>query len=366
MVVKIADNILSPLGVTTAENYQALKSGKSALRLHDCRGAVTQPFYASIIDEDKLRVGESYTKFERMCIQSVETALAQTDLDAASDRVLFILSTTKGNVHRIGTEESPLLGDSAKVVAGYFGNTVPPMVVSNACISGVCAQIAAMRALELGLYDYVVVVGADVQSDFIITGFQSLKALSDEACKPFDAHRKGLNLGEAAATIIYTKSDKAPEARWNMVCGAVRNDANHISGPSRTGEGSWLVLRDVMRHLDIDELAFVNAHGTATLYNDEMESIAISRAGLADIPVNSLKGYYGHTMGAAGIVETLISMNAVDDNTVLATRNYEQLGVSHALQVSNRNGSTEKKAFIKLISGFGGCNAAAGFRRIDK
>ena len=94
-----------------------------------------------------------------------------------------------------------------------------------------------------------------------------------------------------------------------------------------------------------------------------MESAAIDRAGLLDIPVNSLKGYYGHTMGAAGVLETILSMAAVDDGTILGTRGYEELGVSHKVKLSAQNAPTTKQAFLKLLSGFGGCNAAMGFRR---
>ena len=89
-----------------------------------------------------------------------------------------------------------------------------------------------------------------------------------------------------------------------------------------------------------------------------MESIAIDRAGLSNVPVNSLKGYYGHTMGAAGVLETIMSMQAIDDNNILASRGFETLGVSRNINVTNQNQPTEKKAFIKLLSGFGGCNAA--------
>lgn len=371
MVVKLADNIISPLGVTTEENYRAVKAGHSALRLHEGVPGIPIPFYASLIDENILTVEGDYTKFERMCIQSVAAALAQCDIDASSDRVLFIVSTTKANVSLLAGGRYPagsnlpssvLPGVAASRIASYFSNHRTPLVVSNACISGVCAQIEALRALEHGLCDYAVVVGADVQSAFIVTGFQALKAVSAEACRPFDRDRKGLNLGEAAATVIYGRSDTA-DNRWQMVCGAVRNDANHISGPSRTGEGSYLALRSVLQHITPDEIAFISAHGTATLYNDEMESIAVERAGMTDTPVGSLKGCYGHTMGAAGVLETLLSMSAVDDHTVLGTRGFENLGVSRPISVSSENRTTDRHAFIKLISGFGGCNAAAAFKK---
>lgn len=370
MVTKIADNIYSPLGTTTAENYAAVKAGRSAIRLYEGVAGVPEPFYASLIDREQLAVEGDYTPFEWMCIQSVREALSQTQLDPASDRVIFILSTTKGNVALLAKEyqnvprERVLIPDSASRIARYFGNRNMPIAVSNACISGVCAQIMALRALRMGDYDYAVVVGADQQSPFIITGFQSFKALAPEPCRPFDTQRQGLNLGEAAATVIYARTAAQPSSdQWELVEGAVRNDANHISGPSRTGEGSYLVLSKVLRNQDASQLAFVNCHGTATLYNDEMESIALQRAGLIATPINSLKGYYGHTMGAAGVLESIISMHAVDDHTVLGTRNFETLGVSNPVNVSSANRATDKRSFVKLISGFGGCNAAALFRK---
>ena len=133
--------------------------------------------------------------------------------------------------------------------------------------------------------------------------------------------------------------------------------------PSRTGEGSYRALKVALGEVSSDKIAFINAHGTATLYNDEMESFAIERAGLSCVPVNGLKGYYGHTMGAAGIMETILSMQAIDDHNILATRGYETMGVTHPLVLSNQNQPTDKRAFIKLLSGFGGCNAALLFAK---
>ena len=219
-----------------------------------------------------------------------------------------------------------------------------------------------MRALRSGRYDYAVVIGADEQSPFIISGFLSFKAMSDEPCRPFDRDRKGLNLGECAATVVLKASDSVTEG-WELKCGAIRNDANHISGPSRTGEGSFLALCEVLKECNKDQLAFVNVHGTATAYNDEMESIAIYRAGLIDVPVTGLKGCYGHTMGAAGIMESILSMYAVNDNTVLPTRGYKECGVSYPVNVSAECRRSEGNSFIKLLSGFGGCNAALLYER---
>ena len=372
MIVRVAHNIISPLGMSTAENYAAVKAGRSELRRYEGKWGLPEPFVASLVDRDKVEQAfaaitdnKPYTIFEKMIILSAWQAIREAGINTASDRVLFILSTTKGNVFLLDKretgfpEERVLLGAAARQLVDFFHNPNAPIVVSNACISGVCAQIEAMRNLESGCFDYVVTVGCDVQSAFIVSGFQSFKALSPEPCKPFDANRCGLNLGDAAATIIYTRKDNASADEWMACRGAIRNDANHISGPSRTGEGSYRALRAVMNNAAAEDLAFVSVHGTATPYNDEMESIAIDRAGLIEVPIGSLKGYYGHTMGAAGVLETIISMEAVDDHTVLATLGYDdQLGVSHPVLVASTNRATAKRQFVKLISGFGGCNAA--------
>jgi len=371
MIVKVSDNIISPLGMSTAENYAAVKAGRSELKRRDGLWQLPEPFTASLMDREAVKgiaaqkhLDDRYTFFEKMIILSAEKALEATDIDPTSEKVLFILSTTKGNVFLLDQRETGfpaervLLGLAARQMTEFFHNPNTPLVVSNACISGVCAQIQAMRELESGRFDYVVTVGADVQSAFIVSGFQSFKALSVEPCKPFDANRTGLNLGDAAATIVYTRKETIDENDWVACRGAIRNDANHISGPSRTGEGSYRALKAVLGDMNPERLAFINTHGTATLYNDEMESVAIERAGLAQVPVNGLKGYYGHTMGAAGILETILSMQAIDDNNILATRGFETLGVTHPLVLSNQNQPTDKRAFIKLLSGFGGCNAA--------
>lgn len=370
----IADNVVSPLGRTSMENYVNVKAGCSGLARYEEMGMICSPFMLSRMDRylmDELCIGldipeDKYTFFEKMLLSSSIQAIRKSGIDPSSDRVLFIISTTKGNVSLLDRDvngfpqERVLLGKSASIVSRYFGNPNTPVVVCNACISGVCAQIEAMRALRSGRYDYAVVIGADEQSPFIISGFLSFKALTDTPCRPFDKGRTGLNLGECAATVVLKAVDGAAEG-WILDGGAIRNDANHISGPSRTGEGSYLALMEVLNGCGREGLAFLNVHGTATAYNDEMESIAIYRAGLIDVPVTGLKGYYGHTMGAAGIMESILSMYAVEDGTVLATRGYSEQGVTYPVNVSSVNRPATGNRFIKLLSGFGGCNAALSY-----
>ncbi|GHU96496.1 beta-ketoacyl synthase [Bacteroidia bacterium] len=393
MICKIGDNIISALGFTTDENYRQVKLGNTGLRRHEGLFGINEPAMVSLIDKQLLEKKFAtlpqkntvrYTPLEMAAILSASDAINEAGIDVSSERVLFVLSTTKGNVDVIKDNTRDDLSQnrntqiylwrSAQLIAEFFGNKNTPLVVSNACISGAAALLAAKQELESGRYDYAVVVGADMLCKFIISGFQSFKALSQDICKPFDAQRVGLNLGEAAATIVLRQCDmrfannadafsQIGKSQIVLQSGVVRNDANHISGPSRTGEGLFRALHKTLQSVDIQQIAFINAHGTATPYNDAMEEIAIARAGLEAAPVNSLKGYFGHTLGAAGILESIISARALEENTVLPTLGFETAATDSKVNVANKLMRTQKPYFVKLLSGFGGCNAALVFQK---
>ena len=378
--------VCTPLGNEQQELFRAVREGRSALRLHPGAFGCEEPVFASLFP----REGVEGSLFQAICLKAAKAALADAGVDAASPRVALVLCSVKGEIEALGSQDVTLAA-SARKLADELGFVTKPLVVSNACISGLAGMVEGRRLLLSGLYDHVLVVGAEVQSKFIVTGFQSLKALSDEACKPFDAARKGLNLGEAAAAVVlsmgpevcsasakkyadataeHTSSPNnkshATAVAWELVEGVIRNDANHISGPSRTGEGSYNALRYLLPLVDEEDLAFVSVHGTSTLYNDEMESIALDRAGLSEVPVCALKGTFGHTMGAAGILETILSMLALEEGIVLPTRGFETLGVSKPVKVSAAEQPARGNSFIKLLSGFGGVNGAILFRKGGK
>ena len=366
MVYKLADNIISPLGATTEMNYQAVKSGISSLCRYDHLWGIPEPFTASLFsaEQQKQYSIDGLTRFESLAYCSVKEAIQHTNIDLSSHRVVFILSTTKANIELLEDSTTPpsmlYPGISAKHIASKLNIQTEPIVVCNACISGVSAIVLAMHLLESNSYDYAIVCGADVQNKFTVSGFQSLKAISEEACKPFDIERIGLNLGEAAATIILSSKDESSKFKrnWAIETGAIRNDAFHITSPSKLGDGAFETLKAIMTDETVEKLAFINAHGTGTLFNDQMESVAIERAGLQSVPVNAYKGVFGHTLGAAGILETVISMASMDENIILNTRGYEEKGVSGKITITTENKKTSQGCFIKMISGFGGCNGA--------
>ena len=350
----IGSGVVTPVGNTPSAVYSAVLEGRSALCMQE---GWPEPWLGSLLERSGFE-GPSF--FSNIALKAARQAIADAGINMPSQRTGLVISTIKGNVEQLSNADVSLAAD-ARSLADSLGITSAPIVVSNACISGLAALVQGMRMIRSGNYDDVIVVGAEVQSRFIVSGFQSLKALSQRPCKPFDADRDGLNLGEAAAAMVL--SNRPGKDSWELVDGAVRNDANHISGPSRTGEGSYNALRYVLKSADKNELAFVNVHGTATRYNDEMESIAIDRAGLLDVPVNALKGIFGHTMGAAGILESIVSMLALDNGVVLPTRGYENCGVSCPVNVSASARPASGNSFIKLLSGFGGVNGALLFRK---
>jgi 3-oxoacyl-[acyl-carrier-protein] synthase-1 len=221
--------------------------------------------------------------------------------------------------------------------------------------------------LESAKYKNVVVTGGDVLSKFIVSGFQSFKALSPSVCKPFDASRDGLSLGEGAATIILSISDenKLPANCVVVKAGSTSNDANHISGPSRNGEGLYRAIMQTLKGVDISNLAFINAHGTATPFNDEMEAIALSQASLEHIPVNSFKGYFGHTLGAAGLIETVICSHSLVNAQYINCLGFNSLGVTRNIKIITGPGGFEETECLKMASGFGGCNAAVLLKKYN-
>lgn len=371
MLKVVSTNIVSPLGMSSQENWRAVMQGRSALRRLENYKGIPLPFVASVFTPEQVEelAIEGFTRFESLAIRSITEALTHTDLDVHGERTIFILSTTKADVEELGFAEErdgdyhrPAL--SAQRIAEHIGIGGGAIVCCNACISGVSAQILADRLISAGHYDNAVVCGADLVSSFTASGFLSFKSLSNEACRPFDADRQGLNLGEAAATIVFTRADSLREGDWLFERGEMDNDAFHLSTPAPSGEGARKVLEAVMKGRDASELAFVSAHGTATMFNDQMESVAIEKAGLSAVPLTALKGWFGHTLGASGVLEVILGMMAVSESVVLPLRGFREIGVSGKVNVSSELRATDKNSFLKMISGFGGCNAAALYRRV--
>ncbi|WMJ72397.1 beta-ketoacyl synthase N-terminal-like domain-containing protein [Cytophagaceae bacterium ABcell3] len=376
-VYSVADNIISPLGFTTEENFSAISNEETAIKEILPGKLSASSFHGALIENDSLinSIEDKVTRLEGMLILSISSALKKIS-KLNKDKTLLILSSTKGNIDLLNPQQNPdiprerlRLGALANYLAGYFGLTCTPLVVSNACISGVSAILVGKKMINTGAYDHVIVAGGDILDEFVVSGFQSLMAISDKPCKPYDKSRDGVSLGEACGTMVLSNDPGLSNDRDSLALiagGGQANDANHISGPSRTGEGLKLAISKALRQsqLEAKDVGYINAHGTATVYNDEMEAIAFDALGLNHVPLNSLKGFWGHTLGAAGVIESIMSIRQLTAGKLFKSLGLENKGVSKDIAVIEMNKELSCQIALKTASGFGGCNAAVIFEKI--
>lgn len=362
-----AYNCVTPLGFDVETNWSNVVAGNSGIKKHRIIDGQAE-FLASRIEDAELdfrfekEIGDQrFTRLEKMLLLSLKPLVEKNPV---SEKSVLILSTTKGNVSLLKNEQVPpkdaFLPALAQKIADFFGFKSKPIVISNACVSSVMAVSLAKNLIESGMYEDAFVIAGDEVSEFVISGFNSFQALSENPCKPYDKTRDGISIGEAAAAVYINRNAQTENFSFEILGESAVNDANHISGPSRTGDGLFLSITNALKEAAISsaEIDFLSAHGTATVYNDEMESIAFTRAGLQETPVNSLKAFYGHTLGTAGLLETIIAMESARHGLLIASKNCGEPGVSHPINIIRENGQKEIKYILKTASGFGGCNAA--------
>jgi len=368
-------NIISSLGFSTAENLNKIRKNESGIHLSQNKKLSPQDVYVSLISDKEIENNFNtisskniFTKYEKLLILSVLDALHNSKINIRSNDTVFIFSTTKGNIDLLENKqlknedkERLKLWKSSEIISDFFKKNDNILTISNACISGSLAVIVAQRLIDAGIYKHAVVCGADILSEFTLSGFQAFKAVSEGPCKPFDSDRTGMTPGEGAATLILTsKKSLATKPEIQIAGGASTNDANHISGPSRTGEELAFAIKNALKEsrLTSEEIDFISGHGTATPYNDETESKALEISGLQNVPLTGTKGYIGHTFGATGIIETIIAAEAIKNSEIYKTIGFSNLGVSGKIKIQKEYKKTRLKSALKTASGFGGCNAA--------
>lgn len=366
MVFVKSHAIISPLGIGSEQNFDAIKNNKTALQpyLFKDIGTLTVSKFDQNYLYDSLgdiSCNDNQITFqEYLCIKTIEQATQHLEINLKDSTTLFVFSTTKGNIDILENSnfnaEKLYLSSFAKTITKHFQNKNTPVVVSNACISGVQALEYAHLFIKSRKYKNIVVCGVDVVSKFVASGFFSFQALSSSPCKPFDSSRNGLNLGESCACIVISEDESSLEIKSITSS----NDANHLSGPSRTGEGLVKSIKQTLKlaQLNPENIDYICAHGTATIYNDEMEATALQQCDLNTKPVNSFKGYYGHTLGAAGILETVLAIKSLENNYLIKSMGFEKLGVSTELNIQSESTNYVLKTILKTASGFGGCNAS--------
>ena len=364
-----AKSVICPLGDTPAKVYDAMLRGETGLQSLEKPFGVETTSHVGLVSSSFIPQEHiDSTKLENMLAKCYEHSANKLQFDPFQDEDgLVIICTTKGNIDKIERDDDPRLPLTrlSKFMRQSFDLANEPMIISNACISGVLGIMTAARLIRAGIYDHVLVLGGDVVSEFTLSGFAALHALTDGVCKPYDKNRMGINLGEAAAGLVLSNDDTLFKGRFDeYVSGASANDANHISGPSRTGEGLHRSIERTLNPASVSaaQIGYLSAHGTGTSFNDEMESIAFERSGLSETPVNSMKGYFGHTLGAAGVIETLLGLEGMKRRQLVPSLGFEAMGVSQQMNIIQEITEPNSAYFLKTASGFGGCNASALFK----
>jgi 3-oxoacyl-[acyl-carrier-protein] synthase-1 len=358
-----AEGITCPLGFNVDEVWRNILKSKSGLRKVEKFGFEKEDIFLgkfSSEQEDSLFKKHKSIPLLNSIFNALDQSLDKINTVLNSSNTLILFSTTKSSITEI-KDTYPNFKELENDILEYLGFKADFTIVSNACISGVSAIITAHDLIQIEKYDHVIVIGADEVSPFTTFGFQSFFALSDEICKPYDENRKGINLGEGAACVVVSNDPTIYKNEALLLLGGtVANDANHISGPSRTGEGLYRSIKktEKITGTSTNSVDFISAHGTATNYNDEMESIAFSRSNLAHIPSNSLKAYFGHTLGAAGLIEVVVSNKSLKENTLVKSLNFSKPGTSKKMNIIQDFEEMELNSYLKTASGFGGCNAS--------
>ena len=359
------------LGPDLESLWSGVVAGKSAIRPLE-RFATDRYISAnaSWIEGLECRNGRSgiYSLLERV-LEGFGPVPADAQLIAAS---------TKGCVDVMESLNAGAAGDASEVpvsrllswISDRYALRSPGLNINAACASSTIAVARAASLIRSGRADAVLVVCMDLVSEFVFSGFSALQALSPQLCRPFDRNRNGLTLGEGGAALLLMSRERAQrEGRRSLgtVAGwGAANDATHITAPARDACGLIQSVRQALDRAGVapQEIAAISAHGTATPYNDQMELTAFrSIFGEHPVPMNSIKGAIGHTLGAAGGIEVALGLKCLEEQVMPATVGLlepEEAGEGFLHRTAQ---PIAGEYLLSTNSGFGGVNAALILKR---
>ncbi|MFL6579074.1 MAG: beta-ketoacyl synthase N-terminal-like domain-containing protein, partial [Povalibacter sp.] len=253
------------------------------------------------------------------------------------------------------------IGDFVQHALGLNGISV---TVATACSSSAKVFAQAERLMRTGLADAAIVGGVDTLCGSVLFGFNSLELVSPEPCQPFDVQRRGINLGEAAGFALLER--EGTKGSWFTGYGE-SSDAHHMSTPHPEGRGARAALSDALGRAGLKpaDVGYINLHGTASLKNDEVEAAVVRDIFPEDTVGSSTKGWTGHTLGAAGIVEAAISMLALEEGLLPGTLNSEVFDSACGPQIRRENVERDVQHALSFSFGFGGSNCVLAFARSD-
>jgi 3-oxoacyl-[acyl-carrier-protein] synthase II len=309
-----------------------------------------------------------------MLLTAADDLLAHAGLGADAGRVAVVLGTALGGVEELDraltdtpgprTAAAGLYDSPAFALARRLGAAGPVLTVSTACASGATALGIGADLLNSDAADLVVAGGYDVLCRFVMRGFDALRSLTRDRVRPFDRRRNGLLLGEAAGLVLLARASEARAPLGRLLGHASSSDGSHIAAPDPDGRGLEHAVRAAMAAAGVGaaDVDLVSAHGTGTVLNDRIETSVIKRvlgAHAHAVPVNSIKGAIGHTMGAAATLEAIMCLLAARDGVVPSTLGYEEPDPACDLDYVPRAArQVRTRIGLSTSLGFGGCNAA--------
>ena len=382
--------LVSALGVGVEANLVAIGSGKSGISLTPqiLRTSHRLPVGELPMTNEELHnlagisPTEHLSRTALLGILAVREAIADANIDF-SKRVGLVSSTSVGGMDLtehffeefIEDDSKGRLRDarmhdcaaSTEAICRHCGINGYSTTISTACSSAANAVIIGAKLLRHNIVDYVVVGGTDALSAFTLNGFKSLMILDENPCRPFDASRTGLNLGEGAGYMVLQREEDADECYCHLAGYANRNDAHHQTASSTEGNGAYLAMSEALAMAGVksQNVDYINAHGTGTGNNDASESAAFVRLFGEDVPpFSSTKGFTGHTLAAAGGIEAVLSVLAIKHNSIYPNLNFttpiEEFGLT---PVRSFIKGAEVNCVLTNSFGFGGNCSSLLFTR---
>ena len=392
-VAVVAAGVVSPLGFGLTETLDSLRKSR------DCVSPVTRFSVAQCrcktagqVSDDRLLAGRGEAPRSRrlhrashMMIQALKEVLAQ---EPRFEPELTVIGTTSGGMsygehYYRSLRQAGDLRRAPTWIANYpaqkpvidaqvaFGISAPCQVIANACASGTNAIGHAFECVRSGRYQRVLAGGYDAISELVFTGFDSLQASTPEKCRPFDRHRTGMVLGEGAAVLalesLASAQQRGAPVLAEIIGYGISTDNFHITQPDPTGIGAQQAMQQALQSARVSaaEVDYINAHGTATIFNDAAEGKAIS-ALFNGVPVSSTKGMMGHSLGAAGAIEAVICLLALQHQFLPPNINFGALDDHLDLNiVANKARPAVLRTALSNSFGFGGTNASILMRTFE-
>jgi 3-oxoacyl-[acyl-carrier-protein] synthase-1 len=373
--------IVSAIGMNLEENHNSLKTLKSGISKIELLSNLDKAFLVGEIKLTNKQLAEiAFLNEENQCLprslllsliaakqawgdskpsKSIRTAIIGSTTIGGMDLTEDYFKT-KRNIHSLENHPCSVVTD---YLSDYFQLDGFKTTISTACSSSANGIMLGARMIKNNFADRVLVVGGDALTHFTVNGFNSLLIYDSEICKPFDNNRKGLNLGEAAACVVL-ENEKSISITKNKKIATVlgwgnANDAYHQTASSPNGEGAQKAMQLALEEakLSPSKIDYINAHGTATSNNDLSEGRAIENIFGENQLFSSTKGYTGHTLAAAGIVEFIYSILSIDTNTLFPLLNYnEKMKELKIRPISELKTDVVIKSVLSNSFGFGGNN----------